>query len=210
MIRARLASILLGVIAMRLPAAQTGTPLAAWTPGILDIHHVSTGRGNATLFILPDRTTLLVDAGAAADGGAEISPHPDGSRTPGAWIARYIRRHLPAGVTGLDYALITHFHGDHMGQVTPASSLDRTRTFRLTGITEVAEAMTIRTLLDRGWPDYSYPAPLTDETVANYRRFIEARREGGITVERFRPGSSTQIRLRHEAGKYPIFTIRNI
>jgi beta-lactamase superfamily II metal-dependent hydrolase len=207
---ARLASFVFGVVAMRLAAAQTGASLAAWTPGILDIHHISTGRGNATLLILPDGTTLLVDAGAAADGAADTDPHPDGSRTPGAWIARYIRRHLPAGANGLDYALITHFHGDHMGQVTAASPLDRTRTYRLAGITEVAEAMPIGTLLDRGWPDYAYPAPLTDQTVTNYRRFVEARRKAGMMVERFRPGSSIQISLRHEAGKYPMFVIRNI
>ena len=207
---ARLALIVLGVIATRFAAAQTGVPLTAWTPGFLDIHHISTGRGNATLFILPDGTTLLVDAGAAGDGAAETSPHPNGSRTPGAWIARYISRHLPAGVTGLDYALITHFHGDHMGQVQPASPLDRTRTYQLTGITEVAEAIPIHTLLDRGWPDYSYPAPLTDKTVANYRRFIGTRRAGGMTVERFRPGSPKQIKLEREAAKYPTFAIRNI
>jgi glyoxylase-like metal-dependent hydrolase (beta-lactamase superfamily II) len=137
---ARLASILLGVISIRLPA-QVGTPLAPWTPGLLDIHQISTGRGNAALFILPDGTTLLVDAGAAADGAADTSPHPDGSRTPGAWIARYVARHIPVGVAALDYALITHFHGDHMGQVTPASRLDRTGNYRLTGITEVAGAI---------------------------------------------------------------------
>ena len=208
--RSLFVSILLGVVVARLLAAQTGTPLAAWTPGTLDIHHISTGRGNATLFILPDGTTMLVDAGAAADGLADTSPHPDGSRTPGAWIARYINRHLPAGVTGLDYALVTHFHPDHMGQVTPASPLDRTGAYRLTGITEVAEAMAIHTLLDRGWPDYSYPVPLTDRTVENYRRFLEVRRKAGMTVERFRPGSATQIELRHEAGKYLSFAIRNI
>jgi beta-lactamase superfamily II metal-dependent hydrolase len=207
---ARLASFVFGVVAIRFATAQTGASLAAWTPGILDIHHISTGRGNATLLILPDGTTLLVDAGAAADGAADTDPHPDGSRTPGAWIAGYIRRHLPAGANGLDYALITHFHGDHMGQVTASSPLDRTRTYRLAGITEVAEAMPIRTLLDRGWPDYAYPAPLTDQTVTNYRRFVEARRKGGMMLERFRPGSSMQIRLRQGAGEYPMFVIRNI
>jgi hypothetical protein len=31
-----------------------------------------------------------------------------------------------------------------------------------------------------------------------------------MTVERFHPGSSTQIRLLHEAAKYPRFSIRNI
>jgi beta-lactamase superfamily II metal-dependent hydrolase len=204
------ASLLLAAAAAKFTTAQTGTPLAAWTPGTLDIHQISTGRGNAALFILPDGTTLLVDAGAAGGGGAEIDPHPDGSRAPGEWIARYIHRHLPAGVNGLDYALITHFHADHMGQVTTSAPLDQTRTYRLTGITEVAETVSIQTLLDRGWPDYSYPAPLTDETVENYRRFIASRRERGMTVERFRPGSSSQIKLGHESAIYPTFEIRNI
>lgn len=199
-------------MAMALPVAlaQTGAPLAAWTPGTLDIHQISTGRGNAALFILPDGTTLLVDAGAAGDGAPDTAPHPDGSRTPGAWIARYIQRHLPAGNNGLDYALITHFHGDHMGQLTAASPPDRTGSYRLTGITEVAEALPIGTLIDRGWPDYAYPVALTDESTANYRRFVAARSGRGLAVERFRPGSRSQIRLRHDAGKYQTFEIRNI
>ena len=210
MIRLRLASIVVWTLAVGCAAGQVGMPLPAWTPGVLDIHQISTGRGNAALFILPDGTTLLVDAGAVADGIAETDPHPDGSRTPGAWIARYIRRHLPAGVTGLDYALITHFHGDHMGQVTASSPLDRTQSYRLAGITEVAGAIPINTLIDRGWPDYSYPAPLTDETVANYRRFVQARSQAGLANARFRPGSSQQIVLRREPGKYPTFAVRNI
>ena len=57
---------------------------------------------------------MLVDAGAAGDGSPETDPHPDASRTPGDWIARYIVRHLPVGITDLDYAVVTHFHGDHM------------------------------------------------------------------------------------------------
>jgi hypothetical protein len=208
MIRARWAPLCLAPVALCL-TAQTGTPLAAWTPGTLDVHQISTGLGNAALFILPDGTTLLVDAGAVA-GSGEVDAHPDGSRRPGEWIARYIRRRLPAGVSGLDYALITHFHGDHMGQVTPSSPMDRTGTYRLSGITDVAEALPIQTLLDRGFPDYSYPAALTDESAANYRRFVEARRARGMTVERFHPGSRAQITLRHEPAKHPAFEIRNI
>jgi hypothetical protein len=100
--------------------AQTPSPpverLDPWTAGTLEIHQISTGRGNSAFFIFPDGTTLLVDAGAAADGLPETDPHPNGSRSPGAWIGRYISRHIPAGSAGLDYALITHFHPDHMGQ----------------------------------------------------------------------------------------------
>ena len=209
MIGTRLASALLGAILILPVHAQTAAPLDAWTPGILDIHHISTGRGNATLFIFPEGTTLLVDAGAASDG-ADTAPHPDGSRTPGDWIARYVKRHLPSGNGEIDYGLITHFHGDHYGQVLPDSPMDRTRTYRLTGITEVAEAIPIHTLLDRGWPDYAYPVPLLDETIANYRLFVKARLEHGMGVERFRPGSTTQIHLRHNATRYPTFTVRNI
>src|SRR5215469_2759624 len=125
MIRARPSLILLGVIFVWPLTAQTGAPLDPWTPGSLDIHHISTGLGNAALLILPDGTTLLVDAGAAK-GGADTAPHPDGSRTPGDWIVRYLKRHLPAGIATVDYGLITHFHGDHYGQVMPDSPLDRT------------------------------------------------------------------------------------
>jgi Metallo-beta-lactamase superfamily len=186
--------------------ANPGGLLPAWTPGTLDIHQIATGRGNSALFILPDGTTLLVDAGAAGDGIPETEPHPDASRTPGAWIARYLARH---GVTELDYVLLTHFHADHMGQVLRTSLLDRTGTYKLCGITEVAESIPIHKLLDRGWPDYSYPAGLKDETMANYRRFLEARKEQ-MKIERFRPGSAGQIVLIHDAAKYPEFEIRNV
>ena len=197
-------------IAARMTGQSAGESLPPWTAGTLDIHQISTGRGNAALFILTDGTTLLVDAGAAGDGIPQTDPHPDASRSPGEWIARYVKRHLPAGADSLDYALITHFHADHMGQLAPSSPLDRTGSYRLAGITEVAETVAIRTLIDRGWPDYAYPAPLTDPTVANYRRFIDARVKTGMMVERLAPGSASQIHLRRSPAKYAGFEIRNI
>ena len=208
--RLRLLSLLLAAVAMGSAVAQTGSPLAPWTPGSLDIHQISTGRGNAALFILPDGTTMLVDAGAVGDGSPETDPHPDASRTPGEWIVRYIVRHLPVGITDLDYAVMTHFHGDHMGQVRRSSPMDPTGRYRLAGITEVAESIRVHTLLDRGWPDYAYPLPITDESTVNYRRFVKARHDAGMTVERFRPGFSSQIVLKHDAARYPAFVVRNI
>src|SRR6476619_8566730 len=102
--------------------AQVGAPPPPWTRGVLDIHQISTGRGNATLIVFPDGTTMLVDAGAAGDGIPETDPHPDASRSPGEWIARYVKRHTP-DTTALDYALITHFHADHYGQVVAKSPM---------------------------------------------------------------------------------------
>jgi hypothetical protein len=66
--------------------------LPAWNEGSLYIHHISTGRGNASYFVMPDGTTILIDAGEAdpsfiasvAPLKAFINREPtatDGSRT---------------------------------------------------------------------------------------------------------------------------------
>src|SRR5207344_1055268 len=90
------------LLAAALARGETvGDALAPWSRGALDIHHINTGRGNATLFVLPDGTTLLVDAG---DGGNPpprgTPPRPDASRPPAEWIARYLRA---MGVSAIDY-----------------------------------------------------------------------------------------------------------
>ena len=43
------------------PPDPTGGPLPAWQEGELDIHHINTGRGEASFFIFPDGTNQLVD-----------------------------------------------------------------------------------------------------------------------------------------------------
>ena len=66
-------------------------------------------------------------------------------------------------------------------------------------------------MLDRGWPDYNYPAPLNDATVTNYRAFLDwQRKNNGMQVERLKPGRKDQIVLRRDAAKYPNFEVRNI
>ena len=50
-------------------------------PGALEIHHISTGRGNSTLCIFPDGTTLLIDAGAVRGKPELLAPlRPAGER----------------------------------------------------------------------------------------------------------------------------------
>jgi hypothetical protein len=195
---------------VRAQTPAVGSPLPRWTPGTLDIHQISTGRGNSALFIMPDGTTMLADAGAAGDGIAETEPHPDASRAPGGWIARYVKRHLPASTSELDYALITHFHADHFGQLLSTSAASAKGNYKQFGITQVGDAIPIRKLIDRGWPDYQYPVPFTDSSMAHYRRFLDAQRQSGTSVERFRPGSRSQIVLAHDANAYKTFEIRNV
>ena len=37
--------------------------LPKWQEGYMDIHTIATGRGDATLVVMPDGTTLMIDAG---------------------------------------------------------------------------------------------------------------------------------------------------
>ncbi|MGY0561555.1 ComEC/Rec2 family competence protein [Luteimonas sp. A277] len=191
-----------------------GQPLPAWSPGELDIHHINTGRGDALLFVFPDGTSLMKDASGKTVEKAPFSlpTKPDTSRPPGEWVARYIRRALPEGVEGLDYALISHFHGDHMGAIDAGSPLTATGGgYRLSGVTQVAELVPIATLIDRGWPDYSYPKPIATPTMDNYRRFVDWQvRNRGLQVDRFQPGAGDQIRLLHDPAAYPQFELRNL
>jgi beta-lactamase superfamily II metal-dependent hydrolase len=190
----RIALAVLASSSMTAPlGAQTvGEGLPKWTPGTLDIHQINTGRGNAALLMLPDGTTLLVDAG---DGGNPpprgTPPRPDGSRPTGEWIARYV---TAMGASTIDYGYITHFHDDHMNAMV-----------------DVAERIPIRRMLDRGWPDYDYPsthhAELGD---ADFLRYRELLKRGAVKAERLQPGRNDQIVLTVDPKKYPQFEVRNI
>ena len=151
-----------------------GSTLLPWQPGFLDIHHINTGRGNSALMVMPDGTSLLVDAGASGTQGPVMNPaRPDDSRRAGQWIARYIERHVKAtSKAGLDYAILTHLHGDHIGDVTAQSPVSSYGDYKLTGISDVAEAMPIGKLIDRGYPDYDFPVKASDPTGMNYIQFV--------------------------------------
>lgn len=60
--------------------AEVGKPLPQWENGYLDIHHINTGRGECVFYVLPDGTTMLVDAGEFHTGGAKypmVDQKPD-------------------------------------------------------------------------------------------------------------------------------------
>lgn len=198
-------------------APEVGRPLPPWQRGMLDIHCINTGTGDATFFILPDGTTLLLDAGAVdrsqeRPANYDAPPRPDASLRPGQWIARYIRHFHPDGPDGaLEYAALTHFHGDHMGTLTAASPPAASGAYRLTGITDVGDTIRIRRMLDRDWPRYDFPAPSGGEMMRNYRAFLQWQRENrGLQAERFEPGRADQLVLVRDRAAFPSFEIRNI
>lgn len=154
--------------------APSGDALPPWTPGTLDFHQISTGEGNAALAVFPDGTTLLVDAGGSAAAGARI--------------ADYLAR---AGVTRLDYVVLTHYHADHAG------ALD-----------EVGARLPIATVIDRGH-EYLRP-PDTDPTFVKYRAFLGAQNRRGTIDEAIRTGRADQIVLRRDRAAYPSVEVRNV
>src|ERR1700741_4709043 len=69
-------------------AAPVFKALPAWQPGVLEIHQIATNRCNSALLILPDGTTMMVDAGAICGTPPYLSdPLPSGQRRPGEWSA---------------------------------------------------------------------------------------------------------------------------
>ena len=210
----------LAMLSVAVPAALAAVPgkaLPRWERGMLDIHHINTGTGNSAFFVLPDGTTLLLDAGAGyreekVKSRYDAPPRPDATLRPGQWIARYVQRMHPMGAAGeLDYVVLTHFHGDHIGGLEPASPRAPAGTYRLTGITDVAEGVRLHTLLDRGWPKYDYPAPSGGALMLNYRAFLKWQVEHrGLRVETFAPGRSDQLVLRGGPRDFPTFEIRNL
>lgn len=206
-----LVSSLSSVGAQEAEQVVVGQPLPPWSEGVLDIHHISTGKGNSAFVVFPDGTTLLVDAGAATQPIPYATARPNDSRRPGEWIAGYIEHFHPGSAPVLDYVLLTHFDPDHMGLVDQNSPLAPSGAYRLSGITDVAERVAIRTIIDRGSPDYDYPEPLDEEMVDNYRRFLAYQAEHeGMSVERFIPGRNDQIRLQHDPAGFPGFEVRNV
>lgn len=198
------AALLTGILSMT-PAAQDaairpGDVLPPWTVGMLDIHQIVTGRGNAAFMEFPDGTTLLVDAGDAGDTEydrlhvSDADQRPNASRTPAQWITKYIRHMLAGQPIRLDYAVLTHFHPDHMGLITGSEPRSAFGDYRIRGITEVADDLPPARLIDRGWPDYAYLTPPADNTFKNYRQFIAANLAAGrLTMMAAQAGSGTEI-----------------
>ena len=193
-------------------APAQGARLPAWTPGCLDIHHIATGRGSATLVIMPDGTSMLIDAGATSNGlDVSAAPKPDATRRPGQWVARYAQRHLQAtGRQQLDYLLVTHLHPDHTGDVGEASPPSAQGPYRLSGVTDVAELLPVGLLVDRGYPSYDFPVKPGGRYAENYFALVQTRVQRGLGVARIRAGSASQLAPRTGAAPIAPFSIRTV
>jgi len=153
-------------------------------------------KGESSFLILPDGTTMLVDAGATNRSKPRVTDtKPNEKYTPGEWISRYLLYFLQdRPEKKLDYIFLTHFHDDHMGAVSPGLKVSKNGGYLLSGITEVGDNIPFEKIIDRGWPDYEYPVLLENSTMKNYAEFIKWHNENkGAEVEQFRVGTNSQF-----------------
>jgi len=203
--------------------------LPPWSEGLLDIHHLRVGSSVCTFCIFPDGTTLLIDAGDrnvsafdAAEAKIIQDAYPTNEKAVVEWILEYLHYFWPKleavddAQRQLDYALITHFHSDHIGTVTPGEwPSSKSGKFKKSGITWVAEELSIGTLIDRNFPNYNFPVDLRtySKNHRNYLSFVEEYTDK-IKFERFQVGSYKQIRPVHTSTKTQTYTnlfqVRNI
>ena len=195
--------------------------LSAWQQGYMDIHHISTGRGNCTFMILPDGTTMMVDAGdngPANDDGSKLSRVPDESLTPAEWIVRYVTHFMDeAGLpVKLDHMLVSHFHYDHVGVGDNNYPWSLDGRYLMTGIAYVGSTLEVDNFVDRAYPDYDFPyTGYFDKGVFrdyvmmdNYLKFLESGYNRVESIAGFEVGSADQFVLKNTPRND--FSIRNI
>ncbi|GAA3580588.1 ComEC/Rec2 family competence protein [Snuella lapsa] len=175
-----------------------------WQEGYLDIHHINTGRGDATFMVLPDGTTLLFDAGDLDKDKFEHKyaplkaspPKPSDSLTAAQYIALYIKDVMTKGEKPeIDYVLISHFHEDHYGSFVDLEKL-----------------VPMKKVIDRNYPDYNFPLDLkkylsSDSLFQDYQKFISKK---DLSVEALIVGSNAQLVLLRQPEKFKNFSIRNV
>nr|WP_297782440.1 hypothetical protein [uncultured Allomuricauda sp.] len=222
--------LLISILMTSISNGQT-EQLPPWQPGYLDIHHINTGRGDAAFLVFPDGTTMLVDAGDMSETHPRTTSSrnaklvPNRSKTAPEWIVDYIDQFMPKKQERrLDYALITHYHDDHFGEIDSLRKI-APGGYQLTGIMEVGTLIPIKKLIDRG---FDFPLDLKDAkvqsqerfskdkygmipTLKEYWKFIEFQnKKSGLENEALQIGSNNQIALQHQPEDYPEFSVQNI
>lgn len=199
---------------------EVGDNLNAWTAGDLEIHFISTGRGESTLYIFPDGTSMLIDCGGSLATKAICDAR--GIEGPTEWkpsdttpcekvIADYIKKVNP-NKDKVDYFLLSHFDEDHMGKYPPAYPETANMPmheagFYMNGIGELSTYIKFNKIIDRG---YKLPVDRSNET--RFKDYIKVlnwnKTANGTQYEVAKPGSNTQIAMVHDPSKYKNFSVR--
>ena len=138
-------------------AATAATLAQRAAAAALDIYFIDVEGGQATLLVTPAGESLLIDAGFPGAGTMQSIPgDPHAARD----AQRIAAAAFDAGVTQIDYLLITHFHPDHVG-----------------GVVELAQLLPIRTFVDHGGITPEVAAPVRG-TLDRFNDYAAVRARG--------------------------------
>ncbi len=110
------------VVAMIAPLAWAAPPPGATAPAAknaLQIYFIDVEGGQSTLFVTPSGQSLLIDTGWPDNAGRDAD--------------RIVAAAMDAGISKIDYLLLTHYHEDHVG-----------------GVPQLAARIPIGTFIDHG------------------------------------------------------------
>jgi beta-lactamase superfamily II metal-dependent hydrolase len=113
-----LSSAFFGFFVVILPKASQASPLLV-NAKPLQIYFVDVEGGQATLFVTPEGNSLLIDTGWAGNNGRDAE--------------RIVAAAKSAGLSKIDFVLLTHYHMDHAG-----------------GVPQLAAKMPLGTFIDHG------------------------------------------------------------
>jgi competence protein ComEC len=122
----------------------------------LDIYFIDTEGGQATLFVPSGGETLLMDTGTAGDGNIQADR-----------ISAAIKE---AGVQQLDYVIVSHYHGDHVGNAA-----------------ELANRLPVRHFIDHG----PYTVELQPNRSAAFVAYLDVRQKAHASVAK--PGEKIPV-----------------
>lgn len=197
---------------------KVGEPLPAWTEGEIDIHCINTGRGECNWIILPDGTTVMVDAAGSTlvtnETSMPTAPKPSRSISAGTVITNYVNFFSPEVSRGhINYFVLSHYHEDHMGSIDSTIPTAGDGSFKMTSLSEVGTKLVFDHYMDRTYPDdmCTYQVTYTAEKNIAIKNFVTwSVKNNGTVAEKFRAGALDQIKLVNKPADYNNFSIRNI
>src|SRR5271170_2920215 len=124
-------------------ATAIATTSAAWVRGKpsteLKIYFIDVEGGQSTLFVTPSGQSLLIDTGWPGNNGRDAD--------------RIVAAAKEAGLSKIDYVLLTHYHVDHAG-----------------GIPQLVDRIPVGTFIDHGANIDTKPGGPTEKIYSAYQQ----------------------------------------
>lgn len=143
-----------GLLALLAVIGFSADPLAIPAPGErkpLEVYFVDVEGGQATLFVTPEKESLLIDTGWPGNNGRDAD--------------RIVAAAKMAGLSKIDYALLTHYHMDHAG-----------------GAPQLAERIPIGAFVDHG-ANREPGDPSTEQVWEAYQKLLSEKKIKRITAK---------------------------